>query len=88
MSMAYDQRGAPPPARASRPGPDITARRTYVVSAIALTMALAVPVADDQNWWVRPAVALAVYVLGVLPVLMRTYVFPRLRRWLLRLLRG
>ncbi|MEU4181552.1 hypothetical protein [Streptomyces sp. NPDC026589] len=77
MNMA--QRSAAPPSTPSSPGPDITARHTYVVSAIALTTALAVPVTDDQHWWVRPTVALAVYVLGALPYLLRAYVRP----WLL-----
>lgn len=89
MSMAHPQHDAPPPpARDPDPKPGMTPRRVYVVSAIAVTAAVAVPVTDDQYQWERPAVAVTVYVLGALPVLVRTHVGPRLRDWLLRLLRS
>ncbi|MGW1437657.1 hypothetical protein ACWD7M_20735 [Streptomyces griseus] len=83
--MAHAQHNAPPPPPARDPGPKpgMTPRRVYVVNAIAVTAALAVPVADSQYQWERPAVAVATYVLGALPVLLRA-LRPRLRRWLLR----
>ncbi|MET8347546.1 hypothetical protein [Streptomyces microflavus] len=83
MSMAHPQHDAPP-ARDPDPEPGMTPLRVYVVSAIAVTVAVAVPVTDDQYWWVRPAVAVATYALGALPVLLRTHVRPRLIDWLLR----
>ncbi|MFW3469999.1 hypothetical protein ACN24M_00615 [Streptomyces microflavus] len=84
--MAHVQHNAPPPPPARDPGPrpGMTPLRAYIVSAIAVTAAVAVPVTDSQYQWERPAVAVTVYVLGALPVLLRTHVGPRLRDWLLR----